>query len=210
MDHMLCTEKSFEISWPYSLYVDNPLHKMAFWVNISPHESCLCFLLAWMKMHFWKLKLSHLTWVNEDSLLKAEVVAPYMNEWKCTFESWSCRALHEWMKIRFWKLKLSHLPWVNEDSLLKAEVIAPHVHKFTHIIFSKFTFESWSWCPLWVNENEWRNMHVSNRQKWLCITCDVWNEACLTRENALVYCLCLQRSHKYHISCLPIPWALTL
>ena len=121
----LCTEKSLEISWPTSLYVEYPLHKMAFWVNISPHESCLCFLLGWMKMHFWKLKLSHLTWVNEDSLLKAEVVAPYMNEWKCTFESWSCRALHKWMKIRFWKLKLSHLTWVNEDSLLKVEVIGP-------------------------------------------------------------------------------------
>ena len=153
----LCTEISFAISWPFSLYVDHPLHEMAFWVNISPHESCLCFLLAWMKIHFWKLKLSHLTWVNEDSLLKAEVVAPY-------------------------------------------------VYKFTHIIF---TFESWSWCPLWMNENKCINMHSSNRQKRLCITCDVWNETCLAHENVLLYCLCLQRSHKYHVSCLPIPWALT-
>ena len=101
----LYTEISFAISWPSSLYVDHPLHETAFCVNISPHESCLCYLRAWMKMHFWKLKLSHLTWVNEDSLLKAEVVAPY-------------------------------------------------VHKFTHMIFSeKFTFESWSWYPLWMNEN---------------------------------------------------------
>ena len=34
------------------------------------------------------------------------------------------------------------LTCVNENVLLKAEVVAPYVHKFTHIIFSKFTFES--------------------------------------------------------------------
>ena len=112
----LHTEISFAISWPFSLYVDHPLHETAFCVNISPHEFCLCYSCAWMKMHFWKLKLSHLTWVNEDSLLKVEVVAPY-------------------------------------------------VHKCTHMIFSKFTFENWSWCPLWMNENECINMHVSDRQK---------------------------------------------
>ena len=121
------------------------------------------------------------------------VCATYVREWKCTFESWSCCTLHEWMKIHFWKLKLS-----------------PFMCMHLHMIFSKFTFESWSWCPLWINENECINMHVSNRQKPLCITCDVWNETCLARENALLYCLCLQRSHKYHVSCLPIPWALTL
>ena len=33
-------------------------------------------------------------------------------------------------------------PYMSECSLLKAEVVAPYVHKFTHMIFSKFMFES--------------------------------------------------------------------
>ena len=207
-------------------------------------ESWSCRTLdEWMKIHFWKLKLSHLRWVNEDSLLKAEVVAPYMSEWRFSFERWSCRTLHEWMKIHFWKLKLSHLiglnedsllkaevvahymsewrftfeswncrilTWVNEDSLLKTQVVTPYVHYFTNMIFSTFTFESWSWWPLWKTENECIKMHVSNRQKGLCVRCDVWFQTCRVCKNALLYCLCLQRSRKYHVWCLPIPWALTL
>ena len=89
----LYTEISFAIPWPSSLYVDHPLHETAFCVNISPHESCLCYL--GMKMHFWKLKLSHLTWVNEDSLLKAEVGAPCgwmkMSVYTCTSQKWQKR-----------------------------------------------------------------------------------------------------------------------
>ena len=128
---------------------------MTFWVHKNaqvksevyqrlPLSLCcraICPLREWVKMHFWKLKLLPLMRVYQKlslSFLPGQY-APYMSEWKCTFESWSCQPLcefikdyiwvyareicpfHEWVKMHFWRLKyLRDLmrapgPYVNHD-----------------------------------------------------------------------------------------------
>ena len=106
---------------PFSTY--NPFHNWMKW-----HFECI-------KMHRWNLMfIKDYLWVYA-----AGPYAPYMSEWKCTFESWSCQPLckfikdyiwvyareicpfHEWVKMHFWRLKyLRDLmrapgPYVNHD-----------------------------------------------------------------------------------------------
>ena len=125
---------------PFSTY--KPFHNWMKW-----HFECI-------KMHRWNLKfIKDYLWVYA-----AEPYAPYISEWKCTFESWSCCPLCEFIKNYLWVFCQGNMPliWVSENALLKAEVVNPYA-SLSKIIFEfmpgkyapfmsewKCTFEGWS------------------------------------------------------------------
>ena len=155
MDNPLYLQKS-----PF-LFMDHPLFAGASSCSLEPSSQFLDHPLStWtipcMKRHFGEYV--H-TW-------KLFVLLPSVNEYALFNESWCWSTLHEWMKIHFWKLKLSPLIRIN---LYSSDIY-------------RISFESWSWCPLSVNENEYISMHLSKQaEETVYYTCDVWHEACWAR-----------------------------